>query len=55
MRPDLPLAIASGFISEELRQQAPLAGVDELIYKPDTVEALCEAIGRLIKLAPHGK
>lgn len=55
IRPDLPMAIASGFISEELRQQAPAAGVDELIYKPDTVEALCEAIDRLIKLAPHGK
>lgn len=49
LRPDLPVAIVSGYISEELRQQAPAAGVDELIYKPDTVEALCTAIERLLK------
>ena len=47
--PQLPMAIASGYISEELRQKAPEAGVDELIYKPDTVEALCHSIERLLK------
>lgn len=49
LHPNLPVAIASGYISEELRLQAPAAGVDEVIYKPDTVEALCEAIARLIR------
>jgi CheY-like chemotaxis protein/two-component sensor histidine kinase len=50
--PQLPVAIASGYISDELRQQAPEAGVDELLYKPDTVEELCHTIERLIKREP---
>jgi len=49
LHPYLPVAIASGYISEELRLQAPDAGVTEVIYKPDTVEELCVAIGRLLK------
>jgi two-component system cell cycle sensor histidine kinase/response regulator CckA len=49
LHPTLPVAIASGYISEELRLQAPNAGVDEVIYKPDTVEALCAAIERLLQ------
>lgn len=51
IRPGLPVAIASGYISEELRREAPAAGVDELIYKPDTVEDLCLAIERLLASA----
>ncbi len=50
--PLLPMAIASGYISDELRQQAPEAGVDELVYKPDTVEELCRTIERLINREP---
>jgi CheY-like chemotaxis protein len=49
LHPNLPVAIASGYISEELRQQAPVAGVDEVIHEPDTVEALCGIIARLLK------
>ncbi|WP_291009424.1 PAS domain-containing sensor histidine kinase [Hydrogenophaga sp.] len=49
LHPNLPVAIASGYISEELRRQAPAAGVDEVIFKPDTVEALCAAIERLLE------
>jgi len=52
IRPRLPVAITSGYISDELRRDAPAAGVDELIYKPDTVEALCQAIERLLSRAP---
>lgn len=47
--PQLPIAIATGYISDELREQAPEAGVDELVYKPDTVEELCRTIERLLK------
>jgi PAS domain S-box-containing protein len=50
--PQLPIAIASGYISDELRQQAPEVGVDELVYKPDTVEELCRTIERLLKPEP---
>jgi len=48
LHPNLPVAIASGYISEELREGAPAAGVDEVIFKPDTVEAMCAAIQRLL-------
>ena len=47
IRPDLPVVMASGYITEELRAQAPAAGIRELIYKPDTVDDLCEAVARI--------
>ena len=40
------MSIASGYITEELRQSAPAAGVRELIYKPNTADDLCEAVAR---------
>ena len=46
IRPDLPVVMASGYISEELRAKAPAVGIRELIYKPNTVEDLCEAVAR---------
>ena len=46
-RADLPVAVASGFIDEELRAQAGGAGVREVIFKADTAEDLCEGIARL--------
>jgi PAS domain S-box-containing protein len=47
IRADLPVALASGYITEEMRAQAPAAGVSELIYKPNTVDELCEVVARL--------
>jgi signal transduction histidine kinase/ActR/RegA family two-component response regulator len=46
LRTELPVVLASGYITEELRQQASAAGVRELIYKPNTVDDLCEAVAR---------
>jgi CheY-like chemotaxis protein/anti-sigma regulatory factor (Ser/Thr protein kinase) len=46
IRSDLPVVLASGYITEDLRQKAPAAGVRELIYKPNTVDDLCEAVAR---------
>ena len=47
IRPDLPVALASGYITEELRAEAPAAGVIELVYKPNTVDELCAVVARL--------
>ena len=47
IRPDLPVVLASGFITEELRSKAPAVGIRELIYKPNTVDDLCDAVARL--------
>ena len=46
IRSDLPVVLASGYITEELRQKAPAVGVRELIYKPNTVDDLCAAVAR---------
>ena len=55
IRPDLPVVMASGYIDEELRAQAPAAGIRELIYKPDTVDDLCEAVARQAQKSRHLK
>ncbi len=55
IRGDLPVALASGYITEELRAEAPAAGVSELIYKPNSVEELCEIIARLANAKPEMK
>ena len=49
IRPDLPVVLTSGYITEELRASAPAAGVRELIYKPSTVEELGDVVMRLLK------
>ncbi|MDP2315506.1 MAG: PAS domain S-box protein [Pseudomonadota bacterium] len=49
LRPDLPVAMASGYITDELRERASEVGVREVIYKPNTVEELCETIDRLTR------
>jgi len=52
IRPALPVALASGYITEELRAQALAAGVSELIYKPNTMDELCKAVARLAASLP---
>ena len=47
IRTDLPIVLASGYITEELRDKAPAVGIRELIYKPNTVDDLCEAVARI--------
>ncbi len=47
IRADLPVAVASGYITEELRARAPAVGLRELLFKPNTVEELCAAVTRL--------
>ena len=52
IRADLPVALASGYITEELRAKAPAAGVRELIYKPDTAEDFSQVVARLVNTLP---
>jgi len=46
IRADLPVVLASGYITEELRRKAPAAGIRELIYKPNTADDLCATVAR---------
>jgi PAS domain S-box-containing protein len=55
IRADLPVLLASGYITEDLRQKAPAAGVRELIYKPNTVDDLCEAVARYANAQTAGQ
>jgi two-component system, cell cycle sensor histidine kinase and response regulator CckA len=48
IRPDLPIVVTSGYITDELREQAPRAGVRQLVYKPDSAEELCETVRELL-------
>jgi signal transduction histidine kinase/CheY-like chemotaxis protein len=48
IRPDLPVALASGYVTPELEQSAIREGANALIYKPDDVSEFCETVQRLI-------
>jgi CheY-like chemotaxis protein len=50
IRPDLPVALASGYVTPELEQSAIREGADALIYKPNDVNEFCETVQRLITL-----
>jgi CheY-like chemotaxis protein len=49
IRPNLPVAVASGFITDELKTQALALGVTDLIFKPNAVEEYGEVVARLVK------
>jgi len=48
IRPGLPVALISGYITEELREKAPQAQVRQVIYKPNSVEELFETVRQLM-------
>lgn len=51
IRPDLPVALASGYVTSEIEQSALSAGARALIYKPNDVNELCETLQRLLQSA----
>lgn len=48
IRPDLPVALASGYVTPELEQSAIQEGASALIYKPNDVNEFCETVQRLV-------
>ena len=48
LRPDLPVIISTGYITDQLRTQAAALGVRELVRKENTVEELGAAVGRVL-------
>jgi PAS domain S-box-containing protein len=50
IRGDLPVILTSGYVSDELREGAARAGVRHVIYKPTTVEEMCEALDQTFRL-----
>ena len=47
IRPDLPLAVASGFVDDALQAEAVAIGVFEVMLKATDVNEFCEAVDRL--------
>lgn len=45
IRPDLPVVMASGSITDQVRVDALAAGVRAMLDKPFTIDQLCEAVG----------
>jgi CheY-like chemotaxis protein len=48
VRPSLPIALASGYVTAEIEQAALSAGARALIHKPNDVEELCATVHRLL-------
>ena len=51
-RPDLPVALASGYITQEIEDDARTEGARALIHKPNDIEELCAAVQRLLQDDP---
>ena len=48
IQPQLPIALASGYITAEIEQAALAAGARALVHKPNDVEELCATVHRLL-------
>ncbi|MCB2007735.1 MAG: response regulator, partial [Rhodoferax sp.] len=48
VRPELPVALASGYVTAEIEQQAFAEGAGALIHKPNDVEELCDIVQKLV-------
>ncbi len=52
IRPDLPVALASGHVTAEIEQAALAAGARALIHKPNDVQELCDTVDHLVNGEP---
>jgi PAS domain S-box-containing protein len=48
IRPELPVALASGYVTAEIEQSALAEGARALIHKPNDVDEMCETLQRLL-------
>jgi len=53
IRPELPVVISSGYITEELRAEAQSAGVRSLLEKQNTFQELSSLVGRILAAKPE--
>lgn len=52
VHPDLPIALASGYVTPEIERAAMEAGANALVHKPNDVEELCATVQRLVRGEP---
>ncbi|MFM9966776.1 MAG: response regulator, partial [Burkholderiales bacterium] len=48
IRPQMPIALASGHVTEDLRAKALALGIREIVYKPVAIEEMAAVIQRLL-------
>ena len=51
LRPELPVIISSGHVTQELRAEMQRSGVKALIHKENTLEELGQAVQRVLQPA----
>lgn len=49
IRPELPVALASGYVTPEIEQSALKEGARALIHKPNDVDEMCETLQQLLQ------
>lgn len=49
IRPELPVALASGYVTPEIEKSALAEGARALIHKPNDVNEMCETLQRLLQ------
>jgi PAS domain S-box-containing protein len=54
IRPDLPVALASGYVTTEIEESAFAEGARALIHKPNDVDELIDTVQRLIQDSEAG-
>ncbi len=52
IRPELPIALASGYVTSDISEQALTAGALALIHKPNDVSELCAIVDQLLQPPP---
>ncbi len=48
LHPNLPMALASGYVTPEIEREALAAGAKALIHKPNDIEELCDTVQKLL-------
>jgi two-component system cell cycle sensor histidine kinase/response regulator CckA len=48
LRPDIPVILASGYIDQDLQDQARECGVTRVVYKPNSMDELGKTIHDLV-------
>lgn len=51
IRPELPVALASGYVTPEIETSALAEGARALIHKPNDVDEMCETLQRLLQIS----
>lgn len=53
LRPELPVALASGYVTPDIERDALAAGARALIHKPNDVDELCATVQKLLTETPR--